>query len=225
VFEASKTNRVRGPDFASKYLTGRVIDIGCGGDLVVPWAEPFDKIDGDAAKVSAYRPCGAYDAVHSSHCLEHLPDPVAALDDWWSLLKPGGHLVTVVPDEELYEQGLWPSLFNPDHKWAFTISEAREEHVMNVVDLHRRLPGAEIVKADRHDLKYSHEMLAVSKKDRNLAYWSRYRDISNFIHRMGLGRCRPEIRLWRYWSQRGVPIDQTLGEAMAQIQVVVRKAG
>jgi predicted SAM-dependent methyltransferase len=225
VLEASKTNAIRGPDFAGKYLMGRVIDIGCGGDLVVPWAEPFDKIDGDAAKVSAYRPRGEYNAVHSSHCLEHMPDAVAALNDWWSLVRPGGYLVTVVPDEELYEQGLWPSLFNPDHKWAFTISEAREEHVMNVVDLHRKLPGAEVVEATRHDLHYSHEMLALSKKDRSLRNWSRYRDLSNSIHRMGWGRLRPELRMWNYWARRGVPIDQTLGEAMAQIQVVVRKAG
>ncbi|HEY2628968.1 MAG TPA: methyltransferase domain-containing protein [Usitatibacter sp.] len=223
--EASKTHLIRGPDFAGKYLTGRVIDIGCGGDLVVPWAEPFDKIDGDAAKVSAVRPAGAYDSVHSSHCLEHMEDPVTTLADWWSLVRPGGFLVTVVPDEELYEQGLWPSLFNPDHKWAFTISQPKEEHVMNVVDLHRGLPGAQIVEAHRHDVKYSHELLGLSRGKLNRGAWARYCDLVNFLQRNGVGRFRPELRMWPYWARQGVPIDQTLGDALAQIQVVVRKAG
>jgi hypothetical protein len=30
-----------------------------------------------------------------------------------------------VPDEDLYEQGIWPSEFNVDHKHTFTICKAR----------------------------------------------------------------------------------------------------
>jgi len=40
--EATKTNRIRGEEFKLRYLSGRVIDIGCGKDLVVPGAIPFD---------------------------------------------------------------------------------------------------------------------------------------------------------------------------------------
>lgn len=223
--EASKTNLVRGPGFAGKYLAGRVIDIGSGGDLVVPWAEPFDKPHGDAAHISAVRQQGSYDCVHSSHCLEHMVDPVATLSDWWSLVRPGGYLVTVVPDEELYEQGMWPSLFNPDHKWAFRMSPVDDPHVLDVVDLHRRLPGAELIDACRQDLKYSHEMLERSRRDRNFANWMRYCNFVGLAQQLGAARFRPELRMWSYWSARGVPIDQTLGDALAQIQVVVRKAG
>ncbi len=62
-----------------------------------------------------------YDFVFASHVLEHM-DPRAALEDWLSLVRPGG-LIVLVPDEDLYEQGHVPSLFNDDHKHTFTISE------------------------------------------------------------------------------------------------------
>jgi 2-polyprenyl-3-methyl-5-hydroxy-6-metoxy-1,4-benzoquinol methylase len=222
--EASKTQRVRGPDFVEKFLKGRVIDIGCGADLVVPWAEPFDRPHGDASKVSTVRPHASYDCVHSSHCLEHMEDPVAALADWWSLVRPGGYLVTVVPDEELYEQGMWPSLFNWDHKWAFTMAAPRAEHVINVVDLHKSLPGAELVDSCRHDEKYSHELLE-SSKEHDFKSWGTYCNFIDQVRRLGAGGFKPELRMWSFWARRGVPIDQTLGEALAQIQVVVRKPG
>ncbi|MBK8741304.1 MAG: class I SAM-dependent methyltransferase [Betaproteobacteria bacterium] len=123
--EARKTNALRGAAFAAQYLDGRVIDIGAGRDLVSANAERFDIDDGDANFISRFRPAGAYDAVHSSHCLEHMHDPPAALAEWWSLLKPGGYLILVVPDEDLYEQGIWPSIFNRDHKATFRLGQAR----------------------------------------------------------------------------------------------------
>jgi SAM-dependent methyltransferase len=38
-----------------------------------------------------------YDAVLSSHCVEHLANPLAALAQWRRVLCPGGYLVMVVP--------------------------------------------------------------------------------------------------------------------------------
>jgi hypothetical protein len=29
-----------------------------------------------------------------------------------------------VPDEDLYEQGVWPSRFNAGHRWSFTIHKS-----------------------------------------------------------------------------------------------------
>lgn len=45
--EASKTNRIRG----DRCLYGRVIDIGCGRDLVVPNGVPFVLPQGDVQSI------------------------------------------------------------------------------------------------------------------------------------------------------------------------------
>jgi len=53
--EALKTRGVRSQDFYQKYLSGRVIDIGAGKDLVCDHAEGFDVEDGDANCITKYR--------------------------------------------------------------------------------------------------------------------------------------------------------------------------
>ena len=94
--EASKTNKFRPSHFASTYLSGRVLDIGAGPDLVCPHALAFDQEHGDANKIDEYFEAGSFDTVHSSHSLEHMLDPVQALHLWWSLVKSGGFLIVVV---------------------------------------------------------------------------------------------------------------------------------
>ncbi|MGH1556812.1 hypothetical protein ACRAWD_01360 [Caulobacter segnis] len=37
-------------------------------------------------------------------------DPKEALENWLRILKPGGHLVCLIPDEDLYEQGVFLDL-------------------------------------------------------------------------------------------------------------------
>jgi SAM-dependent methyltransferase len=45
-------------------------------------------------------PSNGYDAVLSSHVLEHLANPIGALREWLRVLRPGGHLLTVLPHKE-----------------------------------------------------------------------------------------------------------------------------
>src|SRR5262245_29112787 len=112
--------------FVRSYFAGGGIDIGAGNDPLASYRELFPRIaslrswdvgDGDAELMQgvADESC---DFVHSSHCLEHMRNPERALGNWFRLLKPGGHMVVVVPDEDLYEQGVFPSTFNRDHKWT-----------------------------------------------------------------------------------------------------------
>jgi SAM-dependent methyltransferase len=45
-------------------------------------------------------PDAAYDAVISSHVIEHLADPLGGLAAWRRVAKPGGHLLMVAPHHE-----------------------------------------------------------------------------------------------------------------------------
>lgn len=112
--EASKSR-----DAFQAYLTGSVLDIGAGPDLVVPHAVRWDLEQGDAQSCLGLAP-ESFDCVWSSHCLEHLRNPEAALARWWALVKPGGFLCLVVPDACGYEQGFWPSRWNPQHISTFS---------------------------------------------------------------------------------------------------------
>ena len=223
--EARKTNALRGPAFIERYLSGTVIDIGAGADLVAPHARRFDVDDGDANVITRYCAPGTYDAVHSSHCLEHMHDPVAALAEWWALVKPGGHLVVVVPHEDLYEQGIWPSLFNRDHKATFRIDKPDSWSPVShdIRALVAALPGAEVVSAEVHDQHYDRTlMLRAGEFRRRSAWWLRLaKSIGRRVPGIGpaLKRCA-ENRAVRH----GIPLDQTTRDALAQIQVVARKS-
>ncbi len=98
----------------------------------------WDVADGDAQFMAGVAD-ETFDFVHSSHCLEHLADPVQALENWIRICKHGGHLVVTIPDEDLYEQGAFPSTFNPDHKVTFTICKLNSwsTRSTNVFDLIR----------------------------------------------------------------------------------------
>jgi SAM-dependent methyltransferase len=80
----------------------------------------WDLPDGDAQFLETVQD-ETFDFVHSSHCLEHMRNPQEALYHWLRVLKPGGHLIVMIPDEDLYEQGIFPSTNNGDHKWTFTV--------------------------------------------------------------------------------------------------------
>lgn len=222
--ESRKTNALRGAAFLRKYLSGKVIDIGAGRDLVTPQAERFDLDEGDANVVSRFRPAGAYDAVHSSHCLEHMHDPAAALAEWWSLLRPGGYLVLVVPDEDLYEQGIWPSIFNRDHKHTFRLDKPASWSPVShdIRKLVAALPGCEIIAADVQDVHYDHALrMKPGEVRRKRNWWLRIgRSFGAKIPGIG---ARVKVHFENLAVRHGVPLDQTAREALAQIQVVARK--
>jgi len=147
--EQSKAARRRFSDgaFHARYFVGEGIDVGgkpdpldqyCGLFARMTGVKIWDRPDGDAQLMEGVAD-GTYDFLHSSHCLEHMRDVWEALENWIRIVKPGGFLVITVPDEDLYEQGLWPSSLNPDHKWSFTIHKSRSAMPcsINIIDLLR----------------------------------------------------------------------------------------
>jgi SAM-dependent methyltransferase len=97
------------------------IDLGFGGDpisshaiamdLPSPYAETHDEtgsshpqhLKGDARNLYWFRD-GVLDYVYSSHLLEDFPNTQEVLREWLRVLKPGGKLILVQPDEMKYRE-------------------------------------------------------------------------------------------------------------------------
>jgi predicted SAM-dependent methyltransferase len=137
--------RLQDSRFLRQYFVGHGIDIGAGDDGFNKYSEMFplvksvrswDVHDGDAQYLESVED-NKFDFVVSSHCLEHMYVPALALQNWIRVVKSGGHLIITVPDEDLYEQGLWPSRYNYDHKFSFTIQKnaSWSPKSINVVDI------------------------------------------------------------------------------------------
>ena len=97
----------------------RVLDMGCGERLTVPWAIGVDQyFEGDVtpwrhkskAQIVAdiFRPMPMFeddsaDCIVGRHVLEHCIDIVTVLREWTRILKSGGKLVVASPNEEIVD--------------------------------------------------------------------------------------------------------------------------
>ena len=120
----------------------------------------WDRADGDAQLMEGVGD-ESFGFVHSSHCLEHLNDPEQGLANWFRIVRPGGHLIFTVPDEDLYEQGTFPSTYNADHKWTFTIFKANSwsTRSRNLLDLVAGLgAAADVQKIELLSASYRYEL-------------------------------------------------------------------
>jgi predicted SAM-dependent methyltransferase len=176
-WEQSKAAKRRYYDgaFHHRYFVGNGIDIGGKPDPLGQYvgifpllrsARTWDLDDGDAQLMPGISD-NQFDFLHSSHCLEHMRDVPTALSHWIRIVKPGGYLIITVPDEDLYEQGFWPSRYNGDHKWTFTIykQQSWSPKSLNVLDL--AIQFADRVNLERLGLQrdFFRESLAQQKFD------------------------------------------------------------
>ncbi len=101
--------------FFGRFMSGpSILDIGFRGgnpdnQPIVPHAIGVDMdYPGYDGKTLPFADL-SQDAVHSSHCLEHIPDPINALSEWFRVLRIGGFLVLTVPHQQLYERKPTPT--------------------------------------------------------------------------------------------------------------------
>jgi len=97
--------------FAKHFCKGYGYDIGCNRmEWCLPGAVPIDpQIDNS----DAYQlPEPLVDYIFSSHCLEHLPNWIDALDHWTTRLRSGGVLFLYLPH---YSQSYWRPWNNRKH--------------------------------------------------------------------------------------------------------------
>ena len=110
--KVSETSRCR--ESLSRFCVGDGMDIGFGGDPIVPHAicmdlpDPYARYEdhvqhlhGTADKLGWFRD-GVLDWVYSSHVLEDFEDTGKVLAEWIRVVKPGGHVVLYLPDEQTY---------------------------------------------------------------------------------------------------------------------------
>lgn len=107
------------------YTRGRGVDAGSGHHVVFPHFIRVDSgkdfggqkvadIHADARDLSMFGE-RSLDFVFSSHFLEHVENPLAVLENWWSRIRVGGHLVLYLPHADHYPRIGQPGA-NPDHK-------------------------------------------------------------------------------------------------------------
>ena len=88
---------------ALRFCQGRGLDVGAS-IWPLPGAKPVELKDGgDAMNLpsNSHSATGAWDYVFSSHCLEHLANPIAALEHWKASIKPGGVLFLYLPHPDM----------------------------------------------------------------------------------------------------------------------------
>lgn len=165
--ECSKSiqRRLSDSNFINRYFVGAGLDIGGKPDPLAIYRELFAQMesvrtwdweDGDAQYLKTVNN-GEFNFVHSSHCLEHLKDPYEGISNWLRVVSDGGYLIVTVPDEDLYEQGIFPSTFNKDHKWTFTIYKKTSwsKKSINIIDMIRELgESAEVVRLEQLSATY-----------------------------------------------------------------------
>lgn len=169
--ECSKSiaRRLADSRYVRKYFRGRGVDIGGAPDPLILYREFFpllesvktwDLDDGDAQFMAGVAD-ETFDFVFSSHCLEHLNDPVEGLQNWLRVTRPNGYIIFAIPEEDLYEQGVFPSTFNRDHKNTFTMlkSKSWSPRSVNVLEMLSHLgPAAAVEKIELLDATYRYDL-------------------------------------------------------------------
>lgn len=103
--------------YAKHVCIGRGYDIGCmKKEWAFPGAVPIDLCFDDPWD-AFHLPDEKVDYIFSSHCLEHLPDWINALDYWQNCLNSYGVLFLYLPD---YSQEYWRPWNNRKHLNIFT---------------------------------------------------------------------------------------------------------
>jgi SAM-dependent methyltransferase len=82
---------------AQQFCKGSGLDVGAG-KWPLPGAIPVELKDGgDAMSL----PEGQFEFIFSSHCLEHLANPIAALEHWKTRIVDGGVIFLYLPHPDM----------------------------------------------------------------------------------------------------------------------------
>jgi ubiquinone/menaquinone biosynthesis C-methylase UbiE len=84
--------QTRNVDFTDAHTIFKQYEVDlCGKSMAVDIIAPGDNIP---------VPDESEDFIISSHVIEHFPDPIKALKEWYRIIKPGGYIFMIVPHKE-----------------------------------------------------------------------------------------------------------------------------
>lgn len=140
--------------FALQFCKGRGLDIGAGR-WPLQGAVPVELADGgDAMNL----PAGPWDYAFSSHALEHLSNPIAALEHWRDNLRPGGVLFLALPHPSM-------TYWLPQHNKRHLHSWRPEEMAQIVRDI-----GFEHVIFSERDLYWTFCVVGFKKPETKMLF-------------------------------------------------------
>jgi SAM-dependent methyltransferase len=104
-------------------------------------------------------PDGSFDFVLSSHMLEHSANPIRVLLEWRRLLKPGGHLLLVLPEGRSTYDRRRPitTLEHLKGDFACSTPESDTTHFDEIAALHTEHPDRQALRKSLEDNK-THRM-------------------------------------------------------------------
>ena len=124
----SETARHR--ELFKPYTTGMGLDLGYGGDplnnscITVDLPQKYTSVGdnkvqqlfGSALDLYWFKD-GVLDYIYSSHLIEDFDDTEQALVEWLRVIKSGGYLCLLFPDEQVYRSRTESKYWNASHKY------------------------------------------------------------------------------------------------------------
>lgn len=169
----SETSKCR--ERLEKFCIGSGVDLGYGGDPIVPTAitvdmhDPYSHVgnvplhlEGDARNLYWFKD-NSLDFVYSSHLLEDFPanETINILVEWLRVLVIGGHLILYLPDEQKFRKHcrLTGQVYNVHH----SVEEFSLNYLKRVL---KEIQNIEIIHENPACEQYSFEI--VIKKTRKI---------------------------------------------------------
>jgi SAM-dependent methyltransferase len=105
-----------------RWCIGKGLDPGAGGRTFSPDVVRLDRRPDSSRQIGADA-CAlpfsdaTFDFVLTSHLIEHLARPRAALDEWLRVVRPGGHVISIIPDTR-FTRGMNTDPTPHLHEWS-----------------------------------------------------------------------------------------------------------